>query len=486
MAYFQNWRLFDKLQLLTSNNQKIIINGSILLALLISFFLISKSLYVDFNQYQQYYDAIGEFREVDLTFNRELLKSRYELFANYDPLVRSLAKKKAIQKKLQKIPNFVTHHEKQKIELILKEIRAVIAKKEDLHERFKTQNALLKNSLRYLPILTDNLEKKLDAKEQTIRLAQGQIDTLKNTLNSLIRNLLLYNIAVDKKLTLNIDNLMSKFSQLQLQYELTEDEFPSQLVKAHANVILTTKPKIEELTTQLLQSLEQNTKALEATVESSYQQAAVIVNQYRLLTCGWFLMLLILVNYLLIKRKRWVDPEFSKYKKQVGEIAAALEGMSTSVNSSSDAEEATGLVNLWEREDELGQLARGVREIATQANKRSIVTIDESSASLRARLTLLTKNRKNFISPLTLEQLEIIIGDALDNWNCKMIDFQGSLEQVQILFTYPPQIQLSQLVTHLKTVSAAYFYEKLQDIMENTDEVSQIWCDSSSITSCEG
>ncbi len=469
------------------NKQKIIISGSILLALLLSFFLISKSLSVDFQQYQQYHDAIAEFREVDLIFNQELLQSRYELFANYDPLVTSIDQQKTLQGKLTKIPDFFPMQKRQEIELILQKIRAVIGKREDLSERFKSQNALLKNSLRYLPILTEKLEKELNGQEQKNILNQQQIITLTNTLNGLIRNLLLYNVAVDKKLTLNVENSISKFSQLQLQYELTEDEFPSQLVKAHANVILNTKPKIEELTSQLLQSLEQNTKALEKAVESSYQQASVIVNLYRLLTFGWFLILLTLVNYLLIKRKRQVDPEFAKYKKQVEKIATVVGQMSETVDGSPETEGVSKLVNLSERQDELGQLARGVREIATQVNKESIVAIDESSASLSARLTLFTENRKNLISPLTLEQLEIIIGDALDKWNCKMIDFQGSLEQVQILFTYPPQVQLSQLVTHLKAISTAYFYEKLQDIIDSTNGQSQIWCDYSSyITSCEG
>ncbi len=486
MTYFQYRRLFNKLKLFTANRKKIITSVSIFLAVVISFLLISKSLSVDFDKYQQYRNLTEEFRKVDLIFNQEILKSRYELFTSYDPLVRSLEKQKSIQEQLQQIPNFFAPQKRQELEPILQEIRTVIAKRENLSERFKSENALLKNSLRYLPVLTEQWETKLNRKEQTRSLDQQQITTLTNTLNGLIRNLLLYNVAVEKKLTLNIDNLISQLSQLQLQYELTEEEFPSQLVKAHTNVILNTKPTIEELTTQLLQSLEQNIQTLEQTVENSYQQAAITVNIYRLLTFAWFLILLTLINYLLIKRKRQVDPEFAKYRNQVGKIATVLEQISETIDGSSEAEEASQLIHLSERQDELGQLARGVGEIATQANQEPIVTIDESSASLSARLTLFTKNRKNLISPLTLEKLETIIGDALDKWNCEMIDFQGSLEQVQILFTYPLQIQLSQLVAHLKAVSAEYFYEKLQDIIDSTDGQSQIWCDYSSyITSCQ-
>ncbi|MEO1561296.1 MAG: DAHL domain-containing protein, partial [Cyanobacteria bacterium J06632_19] len=263
MAYLQKWGLFNKLRSLSSNQKKTIVTGSVSLSVLLLFFLISKSFPANFEKYQQYRDSITKFREVDLTFNQELLKSRYELFADYDPLVRSIAKQKVIQQKLQKIPDFIPTQKRQEIELILKEIRTVIAKRENLSERFKSQNALLKNSLRYLPILTDKLSTKLDGEEETKVLQQNQSTALKNTLNALFRNLLLDNITVDKQLRENIDNLIGEFSQLQLQYELSEEEFPSQLVKAHTNVIVTTKPKIEELTTQLLQSLEQNTESLE-------------------------------------------------------------------------------------------------------------------------------------------------------------------------------------------------------------------------------
>lgn len=490
MAYLQKRRLFDKLQSLSSNQKRNILIGGVSLSLLLLLFLISKSFPANFGKYQQYRDSITEFREVDLTFNQELLKSRYELFSDYDPLVRSIAKQKSIQQKLQKVPDFIPAKERQEIELILKEIRTVIVKRENLSERFKTQNALLKNSLRYLPILTDSLSKKLDGEEKTGEettkvIPQNQSNALKNTLNALIRNLLLYNITVDKQLTANIDNLISEFSQLQLQYELSEEEFPSQLVKAHANVIVTTKPKIEDLTNQLLQSLEKNTESLETKVENSYEQMTGFVNLYRLLTFGWFIIVLALINYLLITRLRRVDPEFSKYKKQIEKITAVLTGILKKDEIADKNVITNRLVNLSERQDELGKLARGIEEIAAQTNKESTIGIEESAASLTARLTLITENRKNLISPVVLEQLENIIGDALEKWNCKMIDFRGSLSQLQISFTYPPQIQLSELVSHLKTVSAAYFHEKLQDIIDCTEEGSKIWCDSSFITSCE-
>ena len=494
MAKFQNWQIGRKLQSLTPNRNQLLRYASILVAFLLSGFLISKSISVNFEQYQQYRNGIVDLQEVDFTFNQEILKSRYELFASYDKLVGSLAEQKYVLQQLQNIPDFVGFQERQEIESILKEIRALIKKRETISERFKSRNALLKNSLRYLPLLTSQLDQKFDAQEKAKKWKNNQITSLRNTLNALIRNLLIYNVAVDKKLILNIENLRDKISQLAIQYELTEDEFPSQLVKSHADIILTTKPQVEELTVQLLQPLDQETVLLYKTIETSYKQAARIVNQYRCLTCIWFVILLILGNYLFLKNWNQINPVFSRYKKQVDKITKMLAQIWEIKKDSSASKDLSELIYLAAREDELGQLATKVQQIAEeinneQVNKQQIQiasAAEESFASLTARLTLTTENRKKMISSITLDSLETIVKDALNDWGCQLIALEGSFEKIDILFSYTTEIKLSQLIFHLRVLSSSYFHEKIQDIIGSIDGQSDIWSSSYSITSCEG
>ncbi|MGK7896603.1 MAG: IS200/IS605 family transposase [Xenococcus sp. (in: cyanobacteria)] len=504
-----------------ATTEKLLLVTTALLILLSSVYLISKSLAVNFEQYQQYRNAIIELRELDSTFNQEILKSRYELFADYDLLVKSLEDQQQIANKLENIPNLGSSAPQQTIEPILGEIRNLLTTRESLSERFKSRNALLKNSLRYLPLLTSQLETKFTTQTQAEILTRDQISELRSTLNSLIRNLLLYNIAVDEKLTSQISALIQKLDQLNLQYELTQEQFPTELVKSHANIILNTKPQVEQLTTQLLQPLDQYTKSLETTIDSSYKQAAQRVNLYRILTCVWLLMLLIFVNHFLLQRIHQINPSLSRYKKKIGKLTNLLADMSQNQKSSPEtvnfsalthssssnlpvtisapsdtnlapigispsANSDSELVDLADQTDELGQLARRVQEILLQrVISEQTAANQQSFASLTARLTLVTHNRKKMISPKTIEQLKNIFNQALEEWECQLIKVQGSLEQVEILFSYPPQTQLVQLIAHLKAVSSSYLLRSLGDLLKNQDGEEQIWSNSYSLQSCE-
>jgi|GEM_PF-2506753 len=487
MTKSRNWRTARKFPAFASNRGQLLRAVVVLVVLVISVFLISKSLSIRFEQYQQYRDAIVKLKELDSKFNQEILKSRYELFASYDPLVENLRQQQTIQQQLQNIPDFVDARGKQDIEEILKERKTLLEQKQSLSERFKSRNALLKNSLRYLPLLTNQLEEKFEAQEkQAKNLEPEQISALRTTLNRLIRNLLLYNVAVDEKLSLEIETLTKQLSQLETKYELTEDQFPSQLVKSHSTIILNTKPQVEQLTTQLSQSLEQQTKALEKPFISSYQRAVSRVNRYRLLTYGWFLMLLISINYFLLKSSRQANPGLAKYKQQIEQVTAALAQVLAAKDGSSKFESVSELVSLAKRKDELGQLAQGVEQMAEQVKKERALVGEESFAFLTARLSLLTKNRRELITPEAWQRLEIVFGNTLEARDCQLIDFQGAPEQIQLLFSYSPQVQISQLVAHLKTVSSSFLYQEFRDVVGNIGEPSQIWSDAYFISSCEG
>lgn len=533
--------------------EKLLLVIIVLVILLGSAYLIRKSLAVNFEQYQQYRNAIIELRELDSTFNKEILKSRYELFADYDLLVRSLEGQKQIVNKLEKIPKLGISSHNSTIEPILAEIRTLLENRDNLSERFKSRNALLKNSLRYLPLLTTQLEEKFTTQGQENILNRDQILELRSTLNSLLRNLLLYNIAVEEKLSLTISASMEKLEQLDLRYELTPEQFPTELVKSHSNIILETKPQVEQLTAQLLQPLDQYTKNLETTLDSSYQEAAQQANLYRILTGIWFIMLMIFINYFLLQKLRQMNPDLSNYKKQIAKLTAIFteifqqqqtlapeenfspvtfnsshhfsfpiaaaesdnpdsksgtnltrltsssnllqgkigrESLTTSslvpFSANSAVNSESGLVDLADRSDELGQLARRVKEIAVEKAIEEQTNAEQKSfASLTARLILITNHRRKMISPQTLEVLKNIFSNALAEWDCQLVALQGSLEQVEIIFSYPPQIGLLLLVAHLKTASSSYLEQNLGDIMNNLEGESQIWSSSYSLQSCE-
>ena len=266
-----------------------------LVAILILAVLISKSLSIDFNQHQRYRSAIVELQEKDATFNQDILKFRYELFNSYDLLVNSLNRQKTIQKQLQKLPSFMNAREKRQIQNILKNQAELLQQKENLSERFKSQNATLKNSLRYLPTLIAEI-KETDSD-------QKWFVPLKTTLNNLLYEILLYNFTASEDLKPLIKTQIMKLSQIKDQYKVSEKQFSIKLTISHTIIILKNKPQVDELTNQILNiPIAQHAKTLETVYDDSYQKAIKTVNIYRLFAYGWSLVLLGGISYLIINK----------------------------------------------------------------------------------------------------------------------------------------------------------------------------------------
>lgn len=266
-----------------------------LVAILILAVLISKSLSIDFNQHQRYRSAIVELQEKDATFNQDILKFRYELFNSYDSLVNSLNRQKTIQKQLQELPSFLDAREKRQIQNILKNQAELLQQKENLSERFKSQNATLKNSLRYLPTLIAEI-KETDSD-------QKWFVPLKTTLNNLLYDILLYNFTASEDLKPLIKTQIMKLSQIKDQYKVSEKQFSIKLTISHTIIILNNKPQVDELTNQILNiPIAQHAKTLETVYDDSYQKAIKTVNIYRLFAYSWSLVLLGGISYLIINK----------------------------------------------------------------------------------------------------------------------------------------------------------------------------------------
>lgn len=267
----------------------------VLAAILILVFLISKSLSLDFNQHQRYRSAIVELQEKDATFNQDILKFRYELFNSYDSLVNSLNAEKIIQQHLQELPSFIDARDQRQIQNILATQAELLKQKENLSERFKSQNATLKNSLRYLPELIAEINETVSD--------QKWFFPLKTALNNLLYDILLYNFTANEDIKPLIEAQIKKLSQIKDQYKVSEEQFSIKLTISHTRIILNNKPQVDKLTNQILNiPIAQYAKTLETVYDDFYQKAIKTVNIYLQFAYGWSLVLLSGISYLIIKK----------------------------------------------------------------------------------------------------------------------------------------------------------------------------------------
>ena len=266
-----------------------------LATILILAFLIGKSLSIDFNQHQRYRSAIVEIQSKNATFNQDILKSRYEIFNSYDSLVNSLAAQKMLQKQLHEIPSFIDVRGKRQIQNLLATQSELLEQKESLSERFKSLNATLKNSLRYLPVLITEIEE--------TATTQAWFIPLKTTLNNLLYDILLYNLTANEELKPNIKAQIEKLSQIKDKYTINDNKLSIKLTIFHANIILINKPLVDDLTRRIINILVANqAKVIENIYVSFYYRAINLANIYRWLAYGWSLVLLAAISYLIINK----------------------------------------------------------------------------------------------------------------------------------------------------------------------------------------
>ncbi len=120
-------------------------------------FLVSKSMSINFEQHQKYQHTLNQQKEQEVLLNLELISSRYELFPSYDLLNQHLSAIEQTNEELLLSPKFIAGEGQSVLVKQLEEQSQLLKQKEILLERFKAQNSVLKNSLRYLPSLTMEL-----------------------------------------------------------------------------------------------------------------------------------------------------------------------------------------------------------------------------------------------------------------------------------------------------------------------------------------
>ena len=153
-----------------------------------------KSSNVDTEKKTQVEGYLKQLKQLDAEWNVDVLKSRMELNKNYDPLTSPLPMLAALQRRLAREAQVVRQRG---TERALSELRTVFEEKIDLVDQFKTENAILKNSLRYVPTAVDELRAQIaDARHATPALA-GKLALLEGRVNQILNDVLKYNLIPD-------------------------------------------------------------------------------------------------------------------------------------------------------------------------------------------------------------------------------------------------------------------------------------------------
>lgn len=275
-------------------------------ALLLFGGLVTKSLSVDNQQHQDYRTLMAQQLDKDATVNQSVLKARYALLTSYDPLVRAMSEQLALQKDLKQVPGFVGNS--QTITAQLSDNGQIFTQKEELVESFKSKNAILKNSLTYLPELVKEI------RQGSTGLSGGEALQVE----SLLDNVLLYSLSSD-------EDLVSQIKAQIAQLEAKKSSQSIQLAIAHTRLILEYKPQVDAITRDILKlPTAQAINQLETAYTSQYDAATQTADLFRLLSFGCLLVLVGGGAYWVIQQQRRSNERVSGILSSLTDAFVAL------------------------------------------------------------------------------------------------------------------------------------------------------------------
>jgi signal transduction histidine kinase/CheY-like chemotaxis protein/HPt (histidine-containing phosphotransfer) domain-containing protein len=191
-------------------------------------------------EHDRYVRNLRSMKQLDAEINADLINSRYELLRSYDPFVQALEQMHEASANLQRIPAFVGGRQRKQIEQLLRNESGLLLDKTRLVETFKSENAILKNSLRYFPVSI------AEASQAAVKVKDRRVQ---DHLANMLRDILLYDLTPHSDLGGSLDAEIALLSADAAGHPGLYVTFSSAI--AHGATIASFKPQVEAVTEEL-------------------------------------------------------------------------------------------------------------------------------------------------------------------------------------------------------------------------------------------
>ncbi|MCX2899455.1 DAHL domain-containing protein [Pseudomonas mandelii] len=206
-------------------------------------FLYLKSSKDQTTTYAESRDLIGRIKQLNAQWETEILKARIAISHNYDPLVSPLTEMNQLWQRFDSMES--SHGRNDSVawrtshDAFLKDLK----EKTRLVEQFKSHNAVLRNSLAFLPTAEDDIQGQLAELVDGDKLQLQNIAT--DTYDLLLSSLEFAQVTSDDKAA----DILLGMNKLKVNKERLPEQFhsPIDILSNHISLILREQPLVNEL-----------------------------------------------------------------------------------------------------------------------------------------------------------------------------------------------------------------------------------------------
>lgn len=324
--------------------------------------------------YTQSRDLISQIKQLNSQWDSEILKARVALTHNYDPLVEPLSQMNERWIRLEDRASHHHHKDPALWQVAQDSYRQAIQEKARLVDQFKSHNAVLRNSLAFLPTAEDDIQAQFSQLTDVNKLQLQNIAT--DTYDVVLSSLEFAQVTTADKAA----DIVMGLNKLAINQERLPGEFqlPVDILSSHIALILREQPVVNDLLERIsviplaaqldnLTDLTNQDQAAADLVEQKYHRYLLVLS----------ILLVVLLLYLAIRLLR----SFA----EINRVNRALHVVNESLEQR--VEERTQ--ELKDAQSELLDSARqaGMAEIATNVlhNVGNVLNSVNISADLVAR-----------------------------------------------------------------------------------------------------